>query len=400
MHTISFDKKAVNITIRNLYPRLELTYPVYCSNSTACHVSPGQKTGTSTTMEASFGINSKRNDLKCALLYALQRKYTTRTDNRPNDSTVFIEDTATSMYLLVACYIKDHERRFHVCLIECDDNFTWDEDKLWKLYRKYNDQVHNDYKSGIVTWLMHDGTVVKMWIDITHGSSYKLDIIISERAGKCKMEEPKKIDTKRLVLSLHILVMLMYVVSLSIEPSVELNIHNLCSNIDLVSPTYKTDSGSKCHSPPDDKVYADDTMRSSFAFCDSNDCSKGVLIYRLQRRQTHESTESGEDTSSSAHLLVIWQVLEHLGLYADVLLIKHDEELDWNKIDLMSLHRENFGRLKQFPDPAKETWLMNDNTTLKVTFEIMNRDWLLNVTISEIERYNGARIPPLIDPRR
>jgi hypothetical protein len=71
MLTISFVKEALNITIHNQYPSLELTSPVYFSTGTTCHASPSQKTDIGATVDISFGIDPKQEDFKCALLYKL-----------------------------------------------------------------------------------------------------------------------------------------------------------------------------------------------------------------------------------------------------------------------------------------------------------------------------------------
>jgi hypothetical protein len=191
----------------------------------------------------------------------------------------------------------------------------------------------------------------------------------------------------------------MYIFSLFIEPIVKLNIHNQCSNVDLTSPTYVIANEFGCHRTPNHKVYAGDTMKSGFMI-EPGDESYGVLIYRLQRRQSHESTENSEDTSSDTHLLVVWKISEFEELYADVLLVKHDSGFDWNKDELGAFYRKNINRFRLFPDSATETWSLNDNVALITTFGIMNEDRILNITISEIERYNGTRAPVHIDLKR
>jgi hypothetical protein len=211
MHVVSLDiKKALNITIRNQYPGLELTSPVYSSNGTTCYVSPSRQTDDGNTIEASFGIDSKQKDFKCALLYKLQRKHATKTDSQPNTSMASIEDTATGMYFLIAWDVEDNNHKSCVCLIDCDDDFAWDEDKLWALYRRYNDQFYTSYKSDIITWLMYDGSAVKTRLDATYGSDYKLDIVISEGTREDDVKEPMKIDPKRLVLPLSIMIVLIH----------------------------------------------------------------------------------------------------------------------------------------------------------------------------------------------
>jgi hypothetical protein len=188
------------MTIHNQYPGLELVSPVYFSSGTIYHTPLSQKTDTDNTIEARFGIGSKQEDFRCAVLYKLQRRRTIRMDNYPSNGITSINDTATNVYLLVVWNAKDnlYESSF-MHLIECSDDFTWDEDKLWALYCDYNHQVNWDYESNIVTWLMNDNTVLKTRLDVTYGSDYKLDIVISEGTAKYDMKEPIYIDAKRLV---------------------------------------------------------------------------------------------------------------------------------------------------------------------------------------------------------
>jgi hypothetical protein len=209
MCNISLDK-ALNITIHNQYSDLELISPVYFSDGTTYCVSPDQKAGTGNIMETSFGIDSKQKDLKCVLLYKLQRKRAAKTDNQSDNNAVFIENTVTNMYLLVAWVAKNYKHKFCAYLMEFTDDFTWDEDKLWALYREYNDQFHMDYRPRIITWSMHNNAVMKMRFDITYGSDYKLDIVISEGNREGNMREPISVDPKGLVLSLPMLVVLIY----------------------------------------------------------------------------------------------------------------------------------------------------------------------------------------------
>jgi hypothetical protein len=399
MCTVSFDKKLLNITIRNLYLRLDLTSPVYCSSGTVCHVSPSQQTVIGTTMGASFGIAFRQRNFKGALLYKLQRKYAIKTGNLPNSSTESIKDTATNTYLLVVWEIGDHYHGHRVCLIECTDNFTWDEDKLWALHHQYIDQLYKNYNYVRSTWLTDDNTRIRTENDITFGSDYKVDITISEGTKLYYASRPIQIDPKRLVLSLSILIILIYTASLSIQPSFKLNIHNQCLHVDLASPTYVTSDGLECHRPPDHKVHAGDTMKFGFIISKPGDEAYGVLIYGLQRRWSHESTNIDKGTSSAVQILVVWRISGSKKLYVDTLLVEHDKGFDWNEDDLRELYSKNFDRFRLCPDSATETWLLDDNTALNTIFKIRNGGQLLNITISEVEKDN-TRMPVHIDSER
>jgi hypothetical protein len=397
MHNVSFEKDALNITIHNLHPDLELTSPVYFSNGTVCHVLPSQQVDGCNTTETIFGIDPKQKDFKGALLYKLQKKHATRTDNYSNNGTSSVKDMKTNIYLLMVWDIENYNHGFHVCLIECTDDFTWDEDKLLALYEEYNDQFCVDYAFNMVTWLIHGDTVLKIRRDVIYGSDYKLDIIISKGTGKYNMENPIQIDLKRLVLSLSMLIVLIYTIRLDIWPSVKLNIYNQCLDVDLVSPIYITSYRSECHRLPDYKVRAGDTMRSSFII-KSDNWSYGTLIYRLQRKQTHESTEIDKDTSGAIHLLVAWKLSGYKKLYVDVLLVEYDKIL--GKDNLKTLYHKNLDQFRWFHYPNMETWSLDDNVVLMTTFGIVNEDRQLNIIISEVERHGYERTPVHIDLQR
>jgi hypothetical protein len=399
MLAVSFAKETLNITIHNQYPSSELISPVYFSTGTTCHVSSSNQTDNDTVTKASFGIDSKQDDFKCALLYKLQKKHTNTINDQLNNSTESVKDIVTSIHLLVIWDVEDYNHNFCVCLVEFTNDFAWNEDKLWSLYWEYNNQFYEDYKSNIITWSMHDGSVIRTKSDVTYGSDYESNIIISDGIRGYDMEESMRIDPKRLVLLLSILIVLIYALSVFIPLSFKLNIHNQYSNVDLVSLTYVTDDNLECHRPPGHKVYSGDTMRSGFII-KSYDISHGVLIYRLQRKQPHESTEINEDASNVVHLLVVWEISESKKLYTDVLLVEHDKGFDWDKDNLREFYSKNINRFRLCPDSATETWSLDDKVALMSTFKIMNNDYKLDITISEVGRDNDTRIPVHIDLKK
>jgi hypothetical protein len=397
MYIVRLNKEALSVTICNLYPSLELTSPVYYSNST-CHVSPTQQTYAGIT-SANFGIASGQKVVKGALLYKLQRKCAIRTDNHLNNGAVSVENTETNLYLLVVWNIEDYKYKPYVCLIELTDDFTWDEDKLWVLLHQYNDQFFKDYNYLTNTWLVHGGPGMKTKRNITYESEYKIDIIIYEGTGQYLLLRPVKIDPKRLVLSLLMLIVLIYAVRLTIQPSVKLNIHNQCLDVDLVSPVYVTSDGLECHRAPDYKVYARNTMRSGFII-KSNDASFGILIYRLQRGQSRVSAEINKDTSNAVQLLVIWKFFGFNELYAYVLLMECDKGFTWNEDKLNKLYHENHDRLKKYTS-ILDTWFMDNSMALKTTFSTrdLKGNPELSISISE-ERDEYAIKPFSIDLTR
>jgi hypothetical protein len=195
------------------------------------------------------------------------------------------------------------------------------------------------------------------------------------------------------------LIMLTYTVSFLIQPLFKLNIHNQCLNVVLASLTYITDDLLVCHRVPDHKVYAGDTMRSGFIikpYCKHY----GVLIYRLQRKQTHEYIGHGKSASRTMQLLVVWEIFGFNELYADVLLAEHDIGFKWNENNLGKLYHKNGKNFRLSPCYATESWSLDDNTALMVTSKTTDEDYILNITISEVEINSNTRTPAHIDLKR
>jgi hypothetical protein len=143
-------------------------------------------------------------------------------------------------------------------------------------------------------------------------------------------------------------------------------------------------------------VCAGDITRLGF-IVNSGNVSGGALIYKPQRKQSHESTEINKGVSNVVHLLVIWRTSELKKLYADALLVKHKETFILNKDNLNKLYHKNIDQPRILYESATETWSLDDNVALMTTFEIMNNDYILNITVSEVERDNNTRMPVHVD---
>jgi hypothetical protein len=185
-------------------------------------------------------------------------------------------------------------------------------------------------------------------------------------------------------MSLSILIVLMYTVSLPIRPSFKLNIYNRCLNVGLASPVCITSDELECHRVPDYEACTGGTMRSCFVI-KSDDESYGVLMYKLQRKRTHKSAEISKDTSSIAQILVVWRISESKELYTNVLLVEHDNSLIWNEDKLNKLYHKNHDWLKEYTDTTSDTWLVDNDIVLKTTFSVkdLKGNPELNISISE-----------------
>jgi hypothetical protein len=193
----------------------------------------------------------------------------------------------------------------------------------------------------------------------------------------------------------HYIYLLIQIISVVSQSIMKVYIHNQCSNVDLVSPTYINGDGLKCYRPPDYKVCTGDTMRLGFII-KSDSMSYGALIYKLQRRQSHESTEICEDASSATQLLVVWESSKFEGSHVNVLLVEYEKRFSWNEDELGNLYNKNRSWFKKYSGTISDTWFLDDNMTLKTTFRVVGLKGIheLIISISEIEG-DGYAMRPL-----
>jgi hypothetical protein len=96
---------------------------------------------------------------------------------------------------------------------------------------------------------------------------------------------------------------------------------------------------------------------------------------------------------------VVWRTSKFKS-YANVLLVEYDKGFDWDKNNLKQFYRKNIDQFRLYPAPVTGTWLLDDNTALMTTFEIMYEDHILNITISEVKKHNYVRTLAYIDPEK
>jgi hypothetical protein len=89
-------------------------------------------------------------------------------------------------------------------------------------------------------------------------------------------------------------------------------------------------------------------------------------------------------------------------LYTYVTLVEHAKAFIWNRDKLNKLYHEGYDRLKERTDITSDTWLVDNNMTLKMTFcaRDLEGNPELSISISEEEKGDYIMRPLLIDPER
>jgi hypothetical protein len=178
----------VSLSIHNQYQDINLISPVYFTHDGKWNTAPDQEINVNAVMRNLLEVDPGQNILEGALVYRIQKKHV------KSDKSAQYE--LKCIQLLVAWRIEyTRELRVRALLVEHDNEFNWDEDKLKKLHQKYWRLLKTRVDPIENNWLLHDTTVLKTTIKVVNGG-YRWDIFISEGAED-NIERPLWIDAER-----------------------------------------------------------------------------------------------------------------------------------------------------------------------------------------------------------
>jgi hypothetical protein len=197
--------------------------------------------------------------------------------------------------------------------------------------------------------------------------------------------------------------MLIYAVSLALQFPPCVNILNLCPNTNLVSPVY-FGNGMMCPKLTNQQIDINAKMNASFEIITTRDDFEGALLYRLKRYSNWynmDTSTTGTNKATYVHMLVACKV-KYSMFYVYVALIEHAREFTWNENELRKLYYENCWRLKEYNGTLSDIWLVDDDVTLKMSFEVKNLkgNFELSISISEEERDDYAMRPLCVNLER
>jgi hypothetical protein len=153
------------VTIHNQCPNTKLASPIYFGDGVVCPRLSNQQLDIGTAVRACFEINTTQDVSKGALLFKLQ-KYSNEQYNTDTSTTDTDKNVAKCVYMLVAWSMWYSILSTHVTLIEHTNEFTWDEDKLNKLYDKNCDWLKEYYDTLSDTWLIDYNVIFKTTLEV------------------------------------------------------------------------------------------------------------------------------------------------------------------------------------------------------------------------------------------
>jgi hypothetical protein len=208
---------------------------------------------------------------------------------------------------------------------------------------------------------------------------------------------------------LMMLLMLMCIGSLTLHGTMNVVVHNLYSDIELVSPVHFCDNGTY-NEYSVERTDVGAMMRTSLRF-GLDKLPGGILIYEVQKKGDSESdyqysidtafAEVVEDTSKMMRLLVAWKIKRLGEPKVHMMLVKHSNELVLSEDKLAQLYGKVDDQLSRRYSFSEGTWLVHDNTVLYMTYETAQKEGLeLNIVVSKGAKNKYTKSAFWIDSKR
>jgi hypothetical protein len=192
----------------------------------------------------------------------------------------------------------------------------------------------------------------------------------------------------------------------NIQAAMKVEIHNRCSDIELVEPLCFSDGAERCENP-DRKVAPGGTLSTAFRVYMFRVTFEGALICRLRKKgidsdqqSSTDTTSIDEDESEHVQLLVGWKVSRFTEPKVYMLLGWHEKEFKWNEDNLKKQYECFCGRLEMHKSAIKSTWFIEDDIILKLILDgVRNDEYGIKITISEAEQDGSVSLPMPIGPK-
>jgi hypothetical protein len=388
------------LNIHNQCLNIDLVSPEYSTDVwLKCHRPPDYKVRSGDAMRSSF-IISRPGNVSCGvLIYRLKRR-------QLHEYIEINEYTSNAVHLLVVWSVSEsNELYVDVLLVEHDKRFEWNKDDLKDFYRENFDQFRLSPDSATETWSLDDHTALMITSEIMNENRV-LDITVSEVKRDDAARTPAHMKPRRYVAleTTIIITILIHAISLALQLSECVTIHNQCSNIELVSPVY-FGSGIVCPKLSNQQIDISTTMRACFEINAIQDEFEGALLYKLQiySDDQYHMDASTTETNEATHIqmLVAWKVND-VKSFVYIALVEHAKAFTWNEDELRRLYNKNYHLLREYDDMISNMWLIDDDMTLKTSLKLVGQkgNFGLSISISEEEKDNYAIRPIWINTKR
>jgi hypothetical protein len=374
MYTVSFTlQKTMIMTVHSQYSRIELVSPVYFCNNGTYHEYPLEKIYSSIIRKIGFRFDPDKDEPGGILMYQVQRRRKTRFYRRSTFDPIYaevIEEMSKMTRLLVTWKIeRSGNPNVNVMLIEYDNESILNEDKLAQLYDKIDNQFSKCHNPSKYTLLLHDNTVLAAKYEVIDERNLQLKVTISKGSEVKSTRSTLQIDSTRQVTPLMMHFLLIHIVSLTFQSTIDLTIKNRCTNIELTSPVHFI-KGSTRHIRFPQQVNSKSIVQANIITGVNRDTFGGALLYRLQRKENAESDD-----------------------------LSHESAFVWNR-DKLKRFYDVYNSRYNISSRLSDKWLLNDKTLLRTDCGSSRGGFKIIIFIYESEYLLSPRKPLQIDLNR
>jgi hypothetical protein len=177
-------------------------------------------------------------------------------------------------------------------------------------------------------------------------------------------------------------------ISVEPQPTMEVNIHNQCSDFELLYPMYFNSGANKCkHCRRTDSVNTRNVDLVPFL-----STFRGATTYILKSRYFKPSNQYD---STHIRLLVAWKSEGYKKFYVFMHILECNNWVKWDEIKLDEYCQRYARQLCTYTGPIEDTLLTPDGTILitRLELDFTQRDGVLNITISEGVKDDHTRRP-------
>jgi hypothetical protein len=173
--------------------------------------------------------------------------------------------------------------------------------------------------------------------------------------------------------------MLIHIISVEFQPTMMVNIINLCSDFEL-SQLGCFSNGAVLHDQSTQEL--DAVSIENLEFTPFLASFEGSVMCELRRKYA-ESDDKSELISTL--VFVGWKSEGYKNFRAFVQLIECDKTFHWESFELREYYQRYVNQLCAYTDLVKDTWLIDDGTALATELELdfTQRDGVLNIIVSE-----------------
>jgi hypothetical protein len=171
----------MKMQILNRCSDIELVDLLYFSSGAVCNKPLGRKAAPGGTLNTAFKIDLTRMFFEGALICRLMKKRANFDQQFDTDTTSIDKESSTRTQFLVGWKLERfRDPLVYMMLLEHGEELVWNEDMLIKQYNEFLGRLNVHNGSVTSTWLLEDGSVLRLTLDGVGNKEYGIRIVITD----------------------------------------------------------------------------------------------------------------------------------------------------------------------------------------------------------------------------